>query len=108
MQLKKKQDEMENLQAELKLREREEIRADLGCDYDSDSDRVDVTRIKKSAPKHGYHLESEQNAQMQDILRAFTDNQLHKDPFVTAKPDSVRDWFRDPVNDISPQLVPCQ
>ena len=52
MQLKKKQDEMENLQTELKLREREEIRADLGSDYDSDSDRVDVTRREKSSPKH--------------------------------------------------------
>ena len=102
LQMKKKQDEMENLQAELKIREQEEIRADLGSDYDSDGDRVDVTRKEKSKPKHGYQLENEQNTQMQDILRAITDDQLHGASAVTAKRNSVKDWLQDPANEIVP------
>ena len=52
---------MENLQAELLLREREEVRGELGSDYDSDGDRVDVTRPTKSSAKPRFQLETEQN-----------------------------------------------
>ena len=67
---------MENLQAELRLREIEEIRGELGSDYDSDGDRVDVTRPTKSSAKPRFQLETEQDAQMREILHAAANNEL--------------------------------
>ena len=92
LKLKKQKDEMENLQAELRLREREEVRTELGSDYDSDSDRVDVTKPDSNAPKYGQQLESEQDAELQKILQVITDKQALSGP---APRDSVRDWLND-------------
>ena len=58
LKLKKQKDEMENLQAELRLREREEVRTELGSDYESDSDREDVTKSECRKPKCRPFLES--------------------------------------------------
>ena len=68
----------------------------------SDSERIDVTRREKSATKRGYQLESDQNAQMLDILRVITEKQLQSDPNVTAKRNSVDDWLNNPANDTTP------
>ena len=108
MQMQKKQNEMENLQAELRLREREEIRNELGSDYDSDDDRVDVTQTKMSAkPKSGFQPETDQEALMQQILRDVTDDHLPKPMAHATTRNAVTDWLNDPANeDTSHTRVP--
>ena len=102
MQLKKQRDDMEILQTELRLREQEEIRGELGSDYESDNDRGDVTRPAATLPKHGFQLESEQNELMQDTLHAITENQQRSVPAFSATRDSVNNWLQNSAqNDIS-------
>ena len=72
---------MENLRAEVSIREREGVREELGSDYSTDSDREDVTKAKKSnKPRRGFQPESEQREQMHNILKDFSKNKLDKRP----------------------------
>ena len=95
MQLRQKQHEMENLQTELRLREQEEIRSELGSDYESDSDRGDVTRPETSAPKPRFQLESDQSEVMQKTLRDMTGNQHRSLPVIDKTRDSVNAWMNN-------------
>ena len=101
IQLKRQKHEMENLENELRLREREEIRQELGSDYDSDDDREDVTRLKESTQKYGHQLESDQNVLLQEVLRKLTDNPKRTVPEFGATRDPVANWFSDPVEVVS-------
>ena len=75
LELNKQKHQMEKLQAELRLRESEEIREALGSDYDSDGDcDDDVTRPKEPSPRYGFPLESKQNELIQKVLQQITDN----------------------------------
>ena len=101
MQLERQKNQMENWQAELRIREREEIRSELGSDYDSDSDCEDVTRPKGPAPKQGFPLESEQNELIQKFLQQITAEKLHCAPTSSATSNPVKNWMFDPTNDIA-------
>ena len=92
LKLKKQKDELENLQEELRIRERENVRGELGSDYESDGERVDVTMPGSQAPRSGQQLESEQDAALQNILRVITDKQALSAP---VPRNSVRDWLND-------------
>ena len=104
--LKKQQDEMENLQAELRLREIEEIRGELGSDYDSDGDCVDVTRPTKSSAKPRFQLETEQDAQMREILHAAANNELRGAPSFGETQKSVSAWLHNSVDEVSVPELP--
>ena len=99
LQLRKQRDEMENLEAELRLRQREEVRGELGSDYDSDSDRDDVTQPKHCAPKPQFQLECEQDEQMRNILRSSNDDQQRGIPVPLTTRDSVNKWLQKPPAD---------
>ena len=99
LQLKKQRDEMENLEAELRLRHREEVRGELGSDYDSDSDRDDVTQPKQYVAKPQFQLESEQDEHMQNILRSSTVHQQRAIPDARTTRDSVNKWLQNPPTD---------
>ena len=104
--LKKQQDEMENLQAELRLREREEVRGELGSDYDSDGDRFDVTHPTKSSAKPRFPLETEQDAQMREILHAAANNEPRGAPSFGETHKSVGAWLHNSVDDVSVPELP--
>ena len=99
MLLERQRNEMENLQTELHLHEREEIREELGSDYDSDGDCDDVTRYKESAPKHGFQLEREQNKLIQKVLQQITDHPIRSVPALSTARDPVNSLC-DPVKDM--------
>ena len=83
------------LQAELRLRESEEIREALGSDYDSDGDcDDDVTGPKELSPRNVFPLESEQNELIKKVLQQITDN-----PTVGEKGNTVNNWLCDSVKD---------
>ena len=100
MLLERQRNEMENLQTELRLREREEIREELGSDYDSDGDCDDVTRYKESAPKRGFQLESEQNELIHKVLQEMTDRPIRSVPALSAARDPINNWLCNPVKDM--------
>ena len=66
--------EYERLRAEVKIREREELRSTLGSDYESsDEERDDVTEPKKTATKTlGFQSIDDQQASMRKILQEFS------------------------------------
>ena len=101
MQLEKQKNEMENLQTELRLREKEEIRDELGSDYDSDSDRDDVTSPKEPVPKPKFQLESEQTKFMQRFLQQITAEKLQIAPAFSDISNPVDNWMCDPADDIA-------
>ena len=103
MRLKRQEDEMKTLQAELRLREREAIREELGSDYDSDSDdgRADVTGLKASTQKHRHQLESDQNVFLQDVLQKLSDDPKQTVPNIGVTRDTVKNWVCDPIEIVS-------
>ena len=73
IEMQKKVAEMEKLTAEVKIREREDLRSVLGSDYDSDEEHEDVTNPKNKTEKNlKFQDEKTQQSQMQDILQSFT------------------------------------
>ena len=66
--------EYEGLRAEVKIREREELRSTLGSDYESsDEERDDVTQPKKTATKTlAFQSIDDQQASMRAILHEFS------------------------------------
>ena len=82
--LQKQKDEMNNLQAEVQLREKVQIRADRGnnSDLETESDRCDVTRFIKSAPKHKIPPET-----------------------FSGRRNPVKDWLSNPANDMTSSAI---
>ena len=84
---------------------REEIREELGSDYDSHGGCDDVTRYKESAPKYGFQLESQQNELIQKVLQQITKNPWRSVPAFGAAPDPVDNWLCDPVGGVPTPAV---
>ena len=76
MRCSEKVAEFEKLHAEVKIREREEVRSQLESDYESDEEREDVTRPRiTNRPRSTFQDISRQQEKMQDILKHMSKNQ---------------------------------
>jgi hypothetical protein len=75
LERERQQSKVNELKAEVQLRQREVIRSEIGSDYGSDAEREDVTRPKTAAPKpkQGWLPEAEQTALMQKIHQSYRD-----------------------------------
>ena len=98
IEMQKKVAEMEKLTAEVKIREREDLRSVLGSDYDSDEEPEDVTN-PKNITKRNFKFQDEktQQSQMQDILRSFNQMPVKAQVTKELEVDAVSTWLRDSV-----------
>ena len=85
---------METLQAEVKARKEEEMRAALGSDYNSEEEREDVTLpSQREQPKRGFQPIEEQSACLAKVLEEIKRKQAESRP--SGSREHVKTWLHD-------------
>ena len=98
IEMQKKVAEVEKLTAEVKIREREDLKSVLGSDYDSDEESEDVTNPKNITTRNfKFQDEKTQQSQMQDILQSFNKMPVKGQVTKELEVDAVSTWLRDSV-----------
>ena len=91
---------MERLIAEVKIREREDLRSVLGSDYDSDEEPEDVTNPKNTTTKNfKFQDENTQQFQMRNILHSFTQVPAKAQVTKELEVEAVSTWLRNSVHE---------